>query len=740
MAFNGSRNFAGNDIIKIIEQSGKQFGPDINAFTGYQTTVYQLDLASKAQLDTGLTWMRDVADGINFDAQQVEKEKGAILGEFRFSRPENQDLYTKAYLKLIGDSVLADADPLGSEQSVQQATVAGLKSYYQKWYQPHNAELIVVGDVNAAVLAQQLQQQFSNWVSNGDAPTRKQRKFNYDLASNVFTIGDNQSPTLFYVIDRNASDRITKQKQLHQLWLDEVSQALIRQRLSAAFSESAVPVQKVNTFTQWIHHDRFSAGEVVFAPQQRATVETIFLATLRSLRDFGVTQNELESVLVDYQARLNNLDATWQAHKPPYYASNKVLELDSGEIVQDKLNHAKTLQKFIDYVNLKRVNRNLDALLSSEITWVMGKAQSEEQSLVEPRLAQLPAAYAKQGAKPVENDKVIEEFLQPSQSGKILSRVDREANFTVWQLSNGLEVWFQQDPQAGERAYIQYASQGGKAALPKELYAASQLLVDTAVRSGLGEFNGAKLDRFLRKQGVAIFPYINLTQHGLEADSSVDSLPVAFNVIYNIVTELNLAARQLEAVKQQVFQDNRVYLESPQSQFERAINNNTYLSDSRHRFISNGELASVTVEQLQQVHDTLFGYSRNSKLVIVADIEPEQLAPLLVKYIAPIAFKLQPNNELNLGNGYNLNPKPKLEVAAFNEDSVVVLKRIINASPQPRTAKATFAEDMLSKISNMRLYQQVREEAGLDYAPEMYPVIQDGESASDWMIYTHVTP
>ncbi|WP_232060937.1 M16 family metallopeptidase [Vibrio taketomensis] len=101
MAFNGTRNFSGNDIIQLVEKSGKSFGRDINAFTAYQLTHYQLDLASAADLTMALTWMRDVGDGIEFDPQQVESEKGVILGEFRLSRLENKSLFEQSYLNLI---------------------------------------------------------------------------------------------------------------------------------------------------------------------------------------------------------------------------------------------------------------------------------------------------------------------------------------------------------------------------------------------------------------------------------------------------------------------------------------------------------------------------------------------------------------------------------------------------------------------------------------------------------------
>ena len=96
MAFNGSRNFTGNDVIKLFEKTGGSFGADINAFTGYQLTTYKMDLSDQEHLTLALTWMRDVADGIKFEPEQVEREKGVILGGCRDTRTKDERVFTRA--------------------------------------------------------------------------------------------------------------------------------------------------------------------------------------------------------------------------------------------------------------------------------------------------------------------------------------------------------------------------------------------------------------------------------------------------------------------------------------------------------------------------------------------------------------------------------------------------------------------------------------------------------------------
>ncbi len=736
MAFNGTRNFSGNDIIQLVEKSGKSFGRDINAFTAYQLTHYQLDLASEADLTMALTWMRDVGDGIEFDPQQVESEKGVILGEFRLSRLENKSLFEQSYLNLIKSTPLEHADPLGTKQSIETATADGLKAYYQQWYQPQHVDLIIAGNIDAAITGQLITEHFSSWENQGDEPLVKQRVFNINTQLQLITVSSKESPSLNYFIARSSSASRTQQ-QLNQEWFDALSEQLINLRLMAAVNDSALSVQYARAYGELIHYQRYSAGGISFAPEHRLQVEALFLATLRSLRDHGVSQDELDAAMSYYRDSLGNFDTQWNKRKSAQIAQQKAHSIEHNFIVQGQEKQRDSLQKFIELATLKEVNQQLNQLLSSPIQWVIGQGEGEDPALLSSRLDALPTLYAKQGFKPVNTTTEVADLIQPGHKGELLSRTQHDGNLTVWTLSNGVEVWLQQDTKAGQRAHIVYVSQGGRAVLPQDLHPASMLLIDVGMRSGLGQLDGSQLDRLMRKHDSAIYPFIHPTSHGLEINAATEHLALVFNVMFNIATELNIKPRQLDAVKQEAKLRSYTYLNTPEGKFAKAQVDNIYLPESRYRFLTDNDFASVTVEQLQQVHHHLFSYQRGNKLVIIADMEPTQLAPLLRQYVASIDMTTS-KTPLNLDNGFNTAAEPALALAEAHEDKVTVVQRIINTSPQPRTAKAVFADDMLQRISSARLYRHIREKHGFDYASKIFPVAADGETISDWMIEMNV--
>ncbi|MBB5664588.1 putative Zn-dependent peptidase [Rhizobium leguminosarum] len=85
MAFKGSTHVAEGEIIRILQRKGLAFGPDTNAHTSYDETVYALDLpeVDADTISTGLMLMRETASELTLDAGAFDRERGVILSEER---------------------------------------------------------------------------------------------------------------------------------------------------------------------------------------------------------------------------------------------------------------------------------------------------------------------------------------------------------------------------------------------------------------------------------------------------------------------------------------------------------------------------------------------------------------------------------------------------------------------------------------------------------------------------------
>ena len=85
MAFNGSKHFKKNELVDFLQKIGVEFGADLNAYTGFDETVYILPvpLSDTANLRKGLTVLQDWATGLTFDTKEIDDERGVVLEESR---------------------------------------------------------------------------------------------------------------------------------------------------------------------------------------------------------------------------------------------------------------------------------------------------------------------------------------------------------------------------------------------------------------------------------------------------------------------------------------------------------------------------------------------------------------------------------------------------------------------------------------------------------------------------------
>lgn len=738
MAFNGSKNFSQNDVIDLFEESGASFGADLNAYTAYQETLYKLDLPDKSNLDQAITWLRDIGDGLTISPVEVEKEKGVILGEFRYSRMEDKPLSYKFYDHLVKGTPYANHDPLGSKTSVSQASAEGLSSFYQTWYQPQLAEVVVAGDVTLAEVIPLIEERFSSWQRGNTALPIKLTSTEYNNEDFVAYVAGSESPSIGIVVDRG--ERVTNSReQQHQLWMDEISQAIIQQRLTNVFIDAALPVQWAVSSTYLLDYQRYSITSVGFPTKDREQSQRRFIETLASLRDYGVNESEFNDAIQQYQQRLDDIVTNWEQMDAVVHADGKSTARVIDQPVQSQLDHKSSLKEFLATTDLDAINDNIDDLLSHPDFVGLGLSANEDRQAMLSELDSLKSAYRKHGERPLLVT-ASSAFKLPTHHGEIVaqSQINEDPNLQRWTLSNGIDVWYLRNTKAGKKVGIYYASEGGKAALDPALFPAVEVSIPTAVRSGVGEFSGSDLDAHLKRKDIQIYPFINFTHHGLEITTKKRSVAEGLAALYTIVTDTKVDEDQLEAVKSEFSQNRSAYLETPLGEFIQMVNRNSYQDSSRHIMLESSDIEPVTREDVLEVHKQLFQKLRDNTLVIVADIRPSELKPLIRQYVAslPLESAAMPNYQV----AYDQQAQQRIDVSLNNEDSSQYVLRTISNSVHERTAKTVFMDDMLQRVLSRRLNAYVREELSLDYAPYVYSVSQDSEPNSDWLIGSQIAP
>src|SRR5215218_3016250 len=149
MAFNGSTHFKPGELVSYFESTGARLGPHVNAYTSFDETVYMLDLPtdSKDVVSKGLQALGDFAGGLSLDAEQVDKERGVVIEEWRGRLGAATRVRDKQVPVLYYKSRYAERTPIGKPEILRNAPTQRLRDFYDTWYRPERMTIIVVGDV-----------------------------------------------------------------------------------------------------------------------------------------------------------------------------------------------------------------------------------------------------------------------------------------------------------------------------------------------------------------------------------------------------------------------------------------------------------------------------------------------------------------------------------------------------------------------------------------------------------------
>jgi zinc protease len=170
MAFNGTTGIPEGQLIPMLEKLGLAFGADTNASTGLDYTTYQLGLprTDDETVGTALKVIREMAGELTIAPAAVDRERGIILNEAQVRNdPGRRRIahYLQAALpgSRVGERVRAD------EERIRNITPAQLRAFYDGYYRPERATLVIVGDFDAAAMEARIKTMFSDWKGDGAA-------------------------------------------------------------------------------------------------------------------------------------------------------------------------------------------------------------------------------------------------------------------------------------------------------------------------------------------------------------------------------------------------------------------------------------------------------------------------------------------------------------------------------------------------------------------------------------------
>lgn len=299
MAFNGTKDFPAGEMVKYFQRLGMAYGADTNAHTSFMETVYKLELPqnNEALIKESLKLIRNYADGILLEAQEIEAEKSIILSEKQVRDSVDYRTAIAQYRFLLPGSYVMERLPIGVESTIKSANQVLLSHFYKTWYTPDRMTLIVVGDIEPTEIISLIE----NYLGSVPSAERLLKdpdlgtihaegllcKFHYEPEGTTTTVS---LSTLAPVQSREDSN----EKRTNEIYYNVINY-MLTQRIGKMAKKEGSPFNSgyASTF-EWLNFIQVSNIELKCDPDHWQKTLQAAEQELRRALEYGFTPYELE--------------------------------------------------------------------------------------------------------------------------------------------------------------------------------------------------------------------------------------------------------------------------------------------------------------------------------------------------------------------------------------------------------------------------------------------------------------
>ena len=559
MAFNGTASFAGNEIIDYLESIGSAFGPDLNAYTSFDETVYQLEVPTDPDvIATAFDIFSEWAYAMTLDPEEVEKERGVVLEEWRLGRGADQRIRDQQFPVLFGDSQYSVRLPIGLQEVIETASADDLRGFYERWYRPDLMAFVAVGDLDPDEMEALIREHFAPPPEGAadfprayrtDTPTDRTLfpvPPHADLRVNVATDPE-ENLTALWIYHKVPAQVGHDRAAYRRLLVDGLFARMINARLYERGREADPPFLAAGSGRSLLVGDAATLYMAAYLDKDRIPrgLDTL-LEEMQRVVQHGFTATELEREKANM---LRAIESAW--HEKDQRPSRRLAEeylrhfLD-GEPVPGVDAEYALQQEMLPEITVEDVNRIADpwrgihnaVVLLSGPDGIPAGPETEEELIA--KVTGGPSLEVAAYDDAASDAPLLAEIPEP---GAIVAEEPIDAVDAVrWTLSNGVTVIAKQTDFRDDEVLLAATSPGGTSLVEDADYVAA-LSADSLVSgSGVGEHDVVTLAKLLAGNTASLSPYIGGLFEGFTGDSSPDDLETLFQLVTLYATAPRLDA------------------------------------------------------------------------------------------------------------------------------------------------------------------------------------------------------
>lgn len=540
MMFNGTEEYPRNEIVDVLRELGVEFGPDINAYTSYDETVYELDVVTTQDgaVETAFRVLSQWAHAATIAETDVIEERGVVRDELRLRYETGSGIINRVFDRAyVEDTPYEGYHPIGTAGAIESMTPEVLRDFYETWYVPSNMALVAVGDLPVAEL-EALTEEYFGPIPAGEAPPAPD-KYSPISAEPVYLVATSPSWAYSYMsldLKIPAWDGATEAGE--RTWLMETLISLMLDaRLKDAYEQGFLSQLDPAKWDPFNYTDGIRFYGTNLRADDLATALGDYWSMVLSLEAAGFSDEDLQLaadvVRSDLQFELDSVGTVQDAEWAALYVSHFLTGDDIGAVA-DRVERIDTLLAEMRPEELTEHFRSIMGA-AAPIVIAVGTDPSEVPTAEEMRAAVEDAAPGPVPERTVE----VSALMQPPAPVEAVSEGPVEAieDAYEWAFANGATVVFVPTGISEAQVDMRAVSQGGWSAMaPGERVLTGRLAVRAVRNSGVGGLGPSQVQRLLEERNASVAPFIGETEEGFSGTAAADGIESMFQMLHLLVT------------------------------------------------------------------------------------------------------------------------------------------------------------------------------------------------------------
>lgn len=734
MAFNGSKNFPGGDagksMISYLETIGVKFGTNLNAMTGMDETIYNINdvpVTTPGAVENCLLILHDWSNALLLREKDIDKERKIIHEEWRTGQNAQMRVIENIAPSIFKGSKYAYRLPIGTMEVVDNFEPQVLRDYYHKWYRPDLQGIIVVGDINADEIEQRIKTLFSPIIKPENPAERVYEHIPDNDEPIVAVATDKELPmnNIMIAYKRNPVPR--EGKIAMDYLIHDYATRIIGQMLKERFDEMMQKPDAPFAFATAMNSTYFGVGTKdalqVVGVAKPGHVESTIAALMREVKrvhEFGFTEGEYERAKANYLSNLEQLYNEREKQQNAFYVNQYVQHFLKNEPIPSIEDSYNTLNQLVPHIPVAAINQMTRQLITDKnrVAVLMGVEKEKDTYPSEAKILEVIRSTDNEQLTAYEDSTVTEPLLasMPAKGKVVQERIDPDKGTTVWTLSNGAQVVVKTTDFKQDEILMGGFALGGTSTLDDKYVAEIKLMDDVPPIGGLGKFSATDLRKNLSGKNAQVSFKVGQYNEQISGKSSVKDLETFMQLVYLNFTGVRKDPEAYQSLAARLKGILPTLAANPEFVFNDSLMNTMYLNNPRFSIPTVQEIEAADYDKLLELYASRFANAGNFTFTFVGNVSPEQLKPMVEQYIASLPGKRTDVKirEIPVRKGICNNH------FTFPLETPKATTAIVYTGDMAYTAENVFLLDVLKQLFQMEFIDKVREEQGGTYGVRVH--------------------